>query len=360
MSGQIDEILLKKEFDKQDIIFLLQTNKQEAKKLFKAALETKLKYTDNKVRLRGLIEYSNICRKRCLYCGLRNSTIKVDRYTLTDEEYFSCIEQAIKLNYGSIALQSGERQNEEFINKIEYLIKKTKEISNNSIGITLSLGEQTKETYKRWFLAGAHRYLLRIEASDEDLYYKIHQNDELHSYKTRIDCLQNLTEIGYQVGTGVMIGLPFQTIDNLANDILFFKRMQVAMIGMGPYIPHPSTPLWQYRDTIPTKEERMFMTLKMIAITRLVMPQINMVSATANQTIDPLGREKAIQVGANVIMPNLSPTEFRTDYDIYPDKACVQDTAEQCASCLEIRMRSINHTILYNDWGDSLYFKKHH
>ena len=356
----LNEILAKNDFSKEELIFLLSLHGEDEKTLLNKALETKLKYLDNNVHLRGLIEYSNKCRKNCLYCGLRKENTKVERYELSEKEVMDCARLAIKLSYGSIAIQSGERQDDAFVNKIEYLIKQIKQISNNSLGITLSLGEQKKETYKRWKEAGAHRYLLRIEASNKDLYYKIHPQDALHSYENRVRCLDDLLELGYQVGSGVMVGLPFQTLEDLAEDLLFFKRKNLAMIGLGPYIPHPDTPLYRYKDLIPENKERMSMTLKMIAILRLMMPQINMVSATANQTIDELGREKAIVSGANVIMPNLSPTESREQYSIYPDKACVNDTPTQCSNCLDIRMQTINHTILYNEWGDSVAFTKNH
>ncbi len=356
--SDLSKILTKNDFNKEELVFLLGLEGEQEKKLLDKALETKLKYLDNNVHLRGLIEYSNKCRKNCLYCGLRKNNNSVKRYELTENEVLQCAQLAIKLSYGSIAIQSGERQDKEFIDKIEYLIRKIKQISNNELGITLSLGEQTKDTYKRWKEAGAHRYLLRIETSNKDLYYRIHPKDALHSYEERIRCLDDLLEIGYQTGSGVMVGLPFQNLKDLANDLLFFKHKNLAMVGLGPYIPHPDTPLYEYKDSIPTNKQRMSMTLKMIAILRLMMPQINMVSATANQTIDKLGREKAIVSGANVIMPNLSPEINREQYSIYPDKACVKDTPEQCYNCLDIRMQTINHKILYNEWGDSIAFTK--
>ena len=255
-------------------------------------------------------------------------------------------------------MQSGERSDKAFVDKITYLVKEIKKIDNGSLGITLSLGEQTEETYRRWFEAGAHRYLLRIEASNEDLYYKIHPHDEKHDFRQRLVCIDSLLKVGYQTGTGVMVGLPFQTLDDLADDLLFFKQKDVAMVGMGPFIPHPDTPLWQYRDQIPSAEERMELTLKMIAVLRLMMPEINMVAATANQTVDPQGREKAILAGANVIMPNLTPNEFRENYLIYPDKACVKDKPDECHSCLDVRLAAIGHKVLYNAWGDSVAFTK--
>ena len=310
----------------EEIKVLLAAEGDDKKLLFDKALQTKLAHLDNYVHLRGLIEYSNICTKYCLYCGVRCKNLKVERYTLSDEEVIECAKLAHELGYGSVALQSGERSDKAFVDKITYLVKEIKKIDNGSLGITLSLGEQTEETYRRWFEAGAHRYLLRIEASNEDLYYKIHPHDEKHDFKQRLACIDSLLKVGYQTGTGVMVGLPFQTLDDLADDLLFFKQKDVAMVGMGPL--------------------------------RLMMPEINMVAATANQTVDPQGREKAILAGANVIMPNLTPNEFRENYLIYPDKACVKDKPDECHSCLDMRLAAIGHKVLYNAWGDSVAFTR--
>lgn len=354
----MEELLYKDYLEKDDIVRLLSLQGDEMKRLFKRAMEVKLQYLDNKVHLRGLIEYSNRCRKSCLYCGVRSLNDKVHRYTLTDEEVLDCARQALDLHYGSIAIQSGERNDKAFTDKITELVREIKRLSDGKLGITLSLGEQSEEVYRQWFEAGAHRYLLRIEASNEELYYKIHPKDERHDFHKRLACIDSLLKIGYQTGTGVMIGLPFQTVEDLADDLLFFRRKNVAMVGMGPFIPHQETPLWSYADQIPPAEERLNMTLKMIAVLRLMMPEINMVAATADQTLDPMGREKAIMTGANVIMPNLTPMGHREDYLIYPDKACVGDKPEECFSCLDLRMKAIGHEILYDAWGDSVAFTK--
>lgn len=356
----VKKILEKGELNKNDLIKLLSLNEKDSKVLFNKALEVKLQNVGNSIHLRGLIEYSNICEKNCLYCGLRKSNLNKNIYTLTDEQIDSCIYQAMELRYGSIALQCGERSSKDFVLKVTQIIKRIKELSNGKIGITLSCGEQSEEIYKEWFDAGAHRYLLRIETSNEELYYKIHPKDEKHSFSNRINCFSLLKKTGYQVGTGIMVGLPFQTLEDIASDILFFKQKDVAMVGLGPFIPHENTPLWKFKDDIPNNQERMLLTLKTLALVRIMMPKINMVSATANQTLDTLGREKAVVTGANVIMPNLTPTTNRKDYSIYPDKACVEDSPKDCANCLEIRMKTINHTILYDQWGDSPAFLENH
>ena len=360
MPQDFEEILLKQDLDREEIKVLLGAEGPRMKRLLERALEVKLRYLDRYVHLRGLIEFGNVCEKNCLYCGLRSGNDRVERYCLSDEEVLSCARLAHELGYGSVALQSGERSDPEFVARIERLVREIKKIDGGSLGITLSLGEQREDTYRRWFEAGAHRYLLRIESSDEDLYYRIHPRNDRHSFRRRLDCLESLLRTGYQTGTGVMVGLPWQTLDHLAGDLLFFKRMDVAMVGLGPYIPHPDTPLYRVRDLVPPASVRMDLTLKMIATLRLMMPEINMVAATANQTVDPQGREKAIAAGANVIMPNLTPGEYRESYFIYPDKACVKDTPDQCQSCLDIRLAAIGHKILYNAWGDSKAFLGKH
>ena len=358
MTPTFEDILRRQDLDREDIKVLLAAEGAQMKRLLQRALEVKLDHLDNYVHLRGLIEYGNVCEKNCLYCGLRSGNDRVERYCLSDEEVLSCARLAQELGYGSVALQSGERSDPAFVDKIEQLVREIKKIDGGSLGITLSLGEQSEETYRRWFEAGAHRYLLRIESSTEELYYQIHPKNGKHDFRRRLACLETLKRLGYQTGTGVMVGLPGQTVDHLADDLLFFKRMDVAMVGLGPYIPHPDTPLYRLKDLVPPAKERMDMTLKMIATLRILMPEINMVAATANQTVDPQGREKAIAAGANVIMPNLTPGEYRESYFIYPDKACVNDQPDQCKSCLDIRLAAIGHKILYNAWGDSLAFTK--
>lgn len=355
-----DDILQQTEFSTDDLRRMLLAEDKDLQSLLQRALHVKLQHLDNNVHLRGLVEYSNICRKNCLYCGLRCSNKNVVHYTVSDDEVLACARQAVAFGYGSMAIQSGERNDPAFTSKITQLLHQIKQLSEGKLGITLSCGEQSETIYREWFEAGAHRYLLRIEASDRELFLKIHPNNAAHDFDRRIACIDMLLKIGYQTGTGCMVGLPFQTIDNLVHDLQFFRSKDVAMVGLGPFIPHADTPLWQYRDQIATKAERMRLTEKMIAVLRLMMPEINMVAATADQTIDPYGREKAILAGANVIMPNLTPSRYREEYLIYPDKAGVSDTPEQCSADLDRRMEAIGHKILYNAWGDSVAFTKRH
>jgi biotin synthase len=354
----LNEILNQKDFSREEIKSLLQLEGDERKLLLRKAKQVKEELVGNKVYFRGLVEFSNICSKDCLYCGIRKSNKKVVRYNATDEEILAACRFAWENRFGSVVLQSGELDSPTFVKRIENLLKKIKQLSNNELGITLSCGEQTRETYRRWFENGAHRYLLRIEASNPELYYKIHPNTKKHSFEKRLEALHSLRETGYQVGTGVMIGLPFQTFDDLTGDLLFMKETDIDMCGMGPYIEHEHTPLFQYRHLLKTKKERFDLALNMIAVLRLMMPDINIAAATALQAIDPGGREKALAVGANIIMPNLTPCEYRKEYLLYEDKPCLDEDAELCRNCLEARIELAGCEIGYGEWGDSKHFKK--
>lgn len=353
---KLETLLNKKDFTKEELIFLLGLEGEDMDKLLKKALEVKLKEVGNGVYLRGLIEYSNRCKKDCYYCGVRCSNSNVPRYTLSDEEVFECADLAMEMQLGSLAIQSGERSDREFADKIEYLVSEIAKRHNHKLGITLSCGEQSQEVYKRWFNAGAHRYLLRIESSREELYYKIHPKNLSHLYEERIKGIEALKKEGYQTGSGVMIGLPFQSLEILAEDLFFMKNMGMVMVGMGPFIPHNETPLYEFVGELKSDKERMDLTLKMIACLRLLMPKINMVAATACQTLDPLGREKAILAGANIMMPNLTPLKYRENYLIYPNKQNVKDRPIDAKNNLEKKILAINHKIRYNEWGDSKAF----
>jgi len=360
MAG-IDRILQKEEFNKEDLIELLSADGKEKSSLFRKANEIKNKYVGNKVFFRGLIEMSNTCEKDCYYCGIRKGNKKVKRYSLTDKEILESAEFAYKNNYGSIVIQAGELKSDFFTERIEKLLYEIKDLSDGKLGITLSLGEQSPEVYKRWFDAGAHRYLLRIETSDVNLYKKLHPDDSVHSFDRRINCIKSLQRIGFQTGTGVMIGLPFQTITHLADDLMFFKQVDIDMIGMGPYIEHKDTPLYINRASLLPIEKRFELSLKMIAVLRLLMKDVNIAAATALQTIDPIGREKAVRVGANVIMPNITPGTYRNDYALYENKPCVDEAPEQCKGCLDARISLVEGEIGYGEWGDSKhYYRRRH
>jgi biotin synthase len=321
--------------------------------LFKEARACAVQYVGPKVYFRGIIEFSNHCGKDCYYCGIRKSNSNVVRFAMDEKEILECAMAAQEMDYGSIVLQSGERQDEAYVCFIEDVLRKIKDKTSGKLGITLSLGEQTQETYERWFKAGAHRYLLRIETSNPALYKRLHPED--HSFTVRRKCLGLLRKTGYQVGTGVMIGLPFQTRENLVEDILFFEKEKIDMVGMGPYVPHEDTPLASPGHD---PAESLRLGLVMIALTRLVLKDVNIAATTALQTLDPAGREKGVQAGANIIMPNITPTDYRRFYQLYNNKPCLDENARQCKSCLEHRIRAAGAEIGYGEWGDSPHFLK--
>jgi biotin synthase len=311
----------------------------------------------NRVYLRGLIEFSNRCRKNCYYCGIRNGNRTIGRYELTDEEVLHAVDFAWRNRYGSIVLQSGERQSAHFTARITRLLQQIKRHTQGEIGITLSCGEQSADVYRRWFEAGAHRYLLRIETSSPALYAKIHPRNPTHDFDTRLAALHHLKTIGYRTGTGVMIGLPFQTIDDMENDLRFFQQMNIDMIGMGPYIEHRDTPLYRYRDLLLPPAQRLELALKMVAALRLLMPHINIAATTALQTLHPAGREQALRAGANVFMPNITPMKYRNDYRLYDNKPCLHDAPSLCNDCTATRIQNAGDKIAYGEWGDRCNFE---
>lgn len=356
----LNNILHKDELSVSEIAFLLSLEKEDdIKKLTDRAYEIKLKYVGNTVWLRGLIELSNICTKDCFYCGIRKSNKCVERFMIDFDEV---IEEAkwIKENrYGSLVIQSGERSDPVFVDTVEKILRKIHEETGNTLGITLSLGEQTYETYKRWFDAGAHRYLLRIETTNREIFSKIHPDNEHHSFDTRLNCLKHLRDAGFQVGTGVMQGLPGQTMEDLARDILFFKEQDVDMIGMGPYIPHRNTPLGAEVGDFDEKKKKSSVDLgiKMIAVTRIVLKDVNIASTTALQALSPHGRQHGLLAGANVLMPNVTDTKFRAGYQLYNGKPAINENAEQSRNALEKSILAIGEKIGYDLHGNSKHWK---
>ena len=358
MYNTIKDILIKAEFSGDDIIKLLKSDGVERTLLFRTSADIKEKYIGNKVWFRGLIEFSNVCGKDCLYCGIRKGNKNLLRYSLDDDEILAAAKFAYSNRYGSIALQSGELESSFVTGRIENLLHRIREMSNGELGVTLSVGEQEPEVYRKWFEAGAHRYLLRVESTNPDLYGKIHPADSKHSFSRRLECLKSLQDIGYQTGTGVMIGLPYQTMDDLAGDLLFMKEFDVDMCGMGPYIEHADTPLISHAGELMPLKERFDLTLKMIAIIRIMMKDINIVAATALQAIDLVGREKAVKIGANILMPNITPGKYRDSYKLYDNKPCTDDSAEDCQSCLEARVSLADAEVIYGEWGDSKHYSE--
>lgn len=358
MTKSISTILSQSEFSKKDLEILLTANQQDRQLIFAKADEIKQQYVGNKVYYRGLIEFSNLCGKNCFYCGIRAGNTKAQRYEVTEEEILEAARYAYDNKFGSLVIQAGERSDQAFVNRIASMVKQIKELSNGELGITLSLGEQSEDTYKLWFDSGAHRYLLRIEVSNPDLYHRYHPRNKNHDYDKRIESLHLLRKVGFQVGSGVMIGLPFQTPADLADDLFFFRDFDIDMVGMGPYIEHVDTPMYAHKDQLIPRIERFYLSLKMVALLRIMMKDINIAATTAMQAIDPMGREKALKVGANIIMPNLTPTRYREDYLLYEDKPCTDEDAEECKRCLEARIHMAGSKIGYGEWGDSKHFEK--
>ena len=342
-------------FSHADLVAILSATAHADMKIIQLAAEkVLLENCGNGVYYRGLIEASNACSCDCNYCGIRKSNRDVNRYTLSEDEIMQCAGICVESGYGSMVIQSGERSDKVYIDMLETVIGRIKnetvgEKLPHGLGITLCIGQQPREIYQRLFDAGAHRYLLRIETTNPALFAAMHPSTQ--TFESRRDCLIALREIGYQVGTGVMIGLPGQTLDDLANDILFFEKHDIDMIGMGPFIPHDATPMGNL--TCPDVPERVRLGLLMIAATRLKLRDVNIAATTALQALDPIGREKGLQFGANVIMPQVTPQDVRKNYQLYPGKPCLEENAQACRSCLELRIHSAGRVVGYDDWGNS-------
>lgn len=323
-----------------------------------AAEETVLEYCGNKVYYRGLVEFSNICALDCGYCGIRRSNTNVLRYTVSDDEIVKAARWCAEVHYGSLVLQSGERHDEPFVAMVERVVRRIKRETVSSVlphglGITLCVGEHTREAFQRFRDAGAHRYLLRIETTNEDLFRSIHPGDQ--TLDSRLQSLELLRETGFQVGTGVMIGLPGQTPEMLADDLLFYKEHDFDMFGMGPFIPHKDTPMGG--SSVMDSGERVRLGLMMIALTRLLTKDTNIAATTALQALDPIGREKGLTFGANVLMPQLTPLEFRSNYLLYENKPCVDEEKEDCLNCLKRRVEMAGRVVALDEWGDSLHYR---
>jgi biotin synthase len=348
---------------KEDIIYLLSRNSSDdLEHIQSKALDILYSNIGKGVSLRGLIEISNICSCDCFYCGIRKSNQKIKRYFLADDDIISAVREAAQKGFGSIVLQSGELNNKNFTSHITDLIKEIKEITRSTylpkgLGITLCCGEQSRETFQEWFDAGAHRYLLRIESSNEDLFRKYHPKSQTHS--NRLSCLKMLSDIGYQTGTGVIIGFPEQSIENLADDILFFRDMDIDMIGMGPYIYSPDTLLSHYQAAWEKEKMSIFtMSMKMIAVARIVLRDVNIAATSALDAICDEGREIGLSYGANVIMPLLTPDSEKRNYHLYQDKKVHDSIADDTLGFAENIFQKYGRIVNFGTWGDSPHYYK--
>ncbi len=334
-------------YSRDEIVEILA--KDNADEIFHLADETRKNFVGDEVHLRGLIEFSNICKRNCKYCGLQSGNKTVERYRLSEEEIINFAKKGVSYGYKTIVLQSGE---DDFFDA-DRMCKIIRQIKNLDVALTLSIGEKSYDEYKAYKEAGANRYLLRIETTDEKLYSKLHPN---MSFENRVNCLDNLKKLGFELGSGCLVGLPEQSNESLANDILFFEDIKADMIGIGPFIPHEQTPLWVENESDFEKNEKFEKALRVMALVRIIMKNINIPATTAMETINPNGRIIALKSGANVVMPNITEGDYRKKYEIYPGKICLNDTPAHCRGCIEGKIKSIGRYIS-NDYGFSKSFK---
>ncbi|MBR5369661.1 MAG: [Lachnospiraceae bacterium] len=303
--------------------------------LAERAREVREKYYGKDVYLRGLVEFSNICRNNCYYCGIRRDNKNFDRYRLTKEQILSCADTGYELGFRTIVLQGGEDRHftAEIMADIISVIKE----KHSDCAVTLSIGEMEREEYEIMFRAGADRYLLRHETADKEHYEKLHPAGM--SFEHRMNCLKVLKEIGYQVGCGMMIGSPYQEPRHLVKDLRFLIDFKPEMVGIGPFIPHHDTQFANFEaGSVP-------LTLRLLSVIRLILPDVLLPATTALGTVDPKGREKGLLAGANVIMPNLSPTDVRDKYLLYDNKICTGEEAAECIRCMERRVKSVGYNV---------------
>lgn len=338
----IDRLEATQTAEKEELAYLLENiNDDELEYLRKKAQATALRVFSNKVYIRGLIEISSICKNDCLYCGIRKSNKNAVRYRLSPQDIYDCCDLGHKLGFRTFVMQGGE--DGYFTDEVMCEIIRNVKQKYPECAITLSLGERSYDSYKRMFEAGADRYLLRHETANDEHYSKLHPPEM--SLENRKQCLYKLKEIGYQTGAGFMVGSPFQTYETLAEDLLFIKELSPQMCGIGPFIPHKDT---SFADR---QSGSVRLCLTLLSVIRLMLPNILLPSTTALGTADPLGREKGILHGANVVMPNLSPKRHRADYALYDNKICTGDEAAECIECMSKRMKSIGYRIV-TDRGD--------
>ena len=305
------------DLDQSELVCLLSlTDRHDLEQLYRLADQVRQKYVGEEIHLRGLIEFSNYCRKNCRYCGIRRDNRQLTRYRMTIDEICETVREAASAGYRTVVLQSGE----DLYYTVERLVEMLHRIKKEAdVAVTLSLGERSREEYRQMFEAGADRFLLRFETSNRKLYEELHPDSY---FQERMSILSWLNDIGFQVGSGVMIGLPGQTPADLAADILKFKELRLDMIGVGPFISHGDTPL------AGCPSGTVEMTYKVVAVTRIVTKDTNIPATTALGSLGPVdGRLKAMQLGANVVMPNVTPAKYRALYELYPDKICLQEEA---------------------------------
>lgn len=336
MTGIIEKLYRTGDLSDSELRALIGTKDESAAELLrKYADETRQKHYGKKVFLRGLIEVSSYCRNDCLYCGIRRGNKEAERYRLSREEIMSCCENGYELGFRTFVMQGGE--DSFFTDDIMCGIISEIRTKYPDCAITLSLGERSRESYRRMKEAGADRYLLRHEAASPELYSRLHPKEM--SLANRKECLFTLRELGYQVGAGFMVGAPFQTIDDIIADLRFLQELKPQMIGIGPFIPHRCT------EFAEAEGGTLELTLRLLGIIRLMFPRVLLPATTALGTISPIGRELGLKTGCNVVMPNLSPVKVRKKYDLYDNKICTGEEAAECRGCLQRRIESAGYEV---------------
>lgn len=330
----VEDIERSSDISREQLAYLLEGN--EAQELQDRAVSLREKIYGKDVYIRGLIEFTNYCKNNCYYCGIRRDNLQADRYRLTEEQILECCQVGHQLGFRTFVLQGGEDgyYTDERLCRIISSIRS----AHPDCAITLSIGERERDSYEAFYRAGADRYLLRHETADDAHYRQLHPEEM--SLAHRKDCLYALKDIGYQVGAGFMVGSPSQTVDTLYEDLQFLRELKPHMVGIGPFIPQHETPM----GTEPGGTAAM--TLTLLSIIRLLLPHVLLPATTALGTIDPLGREKGLQAGANVVMPNLSPKSVRKKYALYDAKICTGEEAAECIKCLENRVRYAGYNIV--------------
>lgn len=333
------------ELSREEYIDLLKNwkNPETAKSLREAAVKLRKQYYGDKVYTRGLIEFTNYCKNNCYYCGIRRGNVHAERYRLSREEILDCCEKGYTLGFRTFVLQGGEDPyyTDERMTEIIRSIRR----AYPDCAITLSIGEKSYESYKLFKEAGANRYLLRHETASDELYQQLHPAEMLLSHRKQ--CLYDLKSLGYQVGAGFMVGSPGQKTEHLAEDLVFLKELQPQMVGIGPFIPHHET---KFANEAAGSVE---LTLFLLSVIRILLPKVLLPATTALGTMDPRGREKGLEAGANVVMPNLSPVKNRKQYDLYDNKICTGEEAAECRGCLERRVASVGYRLVA-ERGDAL------
>ena len=339
----IEKFITQHTLSKTEYIELLNTwtDKKVQERLTQEAAALRQKYYGNKVFVRGLIEFTNYCKNNCLYCGIRRDNRQVERYRLTMEEILECCEQGAELGYQTFVLQGGE--DPYFTDERMVEIIKTIKANYPNHALTLSIGEKSYDTYKKFKDAGADRYLLRHETANDAHYQKLHPKEmSLHN---RMRCLYDLKSLGYQTGAGFMVSTPGQTMETLSDDLIFLQELKPEMVGIGPFIPHHETPFAH------EPSGSVELTLFLLSVIRIMLPSVLLPATTALGTAAGDGRERGMLAGANVVMPNLSPVKNRKMYELYDNKICTGDESAQCRMCLERRMSSIGFEVV-SDRGD--------